>query len=100
MRRLDLCEIGQHAALYTNNVAESRSRPVRITWDNKETEARTFNSKFTNGKIQSSVRDIRGKGQIGVIIPGYIDTKTRQPVMEVLIDKHPTMCIPDLVDPE
>ena len=41
-----------------------------------------------------------GQGQSGVLFPGDAGTKTGQPGMEVLREKHPVMHIPDLIDPE
>ena len=75
-RRLYLWGIGQRAALCADTVAESRSRPDRTTRDNKETEARTFNSKVFNGKIQAAVRGIRGQGQSRLLFPGDTYTQT------------------------
>ena len=83
-RRLGLWDIGNYAALCSDSVAESQSRPTQTTRDNEETEARTFNSKFVNSKIRAAVRGIRGQGQSGVLFPGDVDTKTGRPVMEVL----------------
>ena len=55
--------------------------------------------KVFNGKIREEVREIRGKGQIGVLLPGDTETKTTLPVMEDLKEKHPEMRIQDFTDP-
>ena len=55
--------------------------------------------KVVNGKIREEVREIRGKGQIGVLLPGDTETKTTLPVMEALKEKHPEMRIQDFTNP-
>ena len=99
-RCLDICDIGQYAALCAGTVAGIQSCPTRLTQYNEETEARTFNSKVVNGNIRASVRVIWEQGQIRVLFPGDSDTKTGRLVMEVMREKHPVMRIPDLTDPE
>ena len=37
--------------------------------------------KVVNGKIREEVREIRGKGKIGVLLPGDTETKTTLPAM-------------------
>ena len=81
-------------------MAERQSWSGRNTRDNKETEARNFNSKVLNCKIQASVRGIREQGQSWVLFPWDTDTKSGRLVMEVLREKHPAICIPYLIDPE
>ena len=81
-------------------MAEIRSRPTKTTQYNEEEEVRTFNLKVFNGNIQAAVRGIRGQRQSPVLFPGNTEKNTGRPVMEILIEKHPTMRIPDLTDPE
>ena len=100
MRRLDLWDIGKHAALCADKVAESQFCPARTTQENKETEARTINLKVVNGKIQAAVGGIRGQGRSRVLFPGDTYSKTGRPVTEILRDKHPMMRTPDLADLE
>ena len=71
-RRLDLWEIGQYSALCVDTVAESQSQPTRITWDNNETEARTFKYKVVNGKIRAVVRGILVQENSRVLFPGDV----------------------------
>ena len=79
---------------------ESRYRPTRTTQENEETEARTFKLKVFNGTIRAAIIAIWGQGQSGVLFPGDADTKTRQPVMEVMRYEYPAIRIPDLKKPE
>ena len=60
--RLDLWDIGKHAALCLDTVVESQVWPAMTTWENYETKARTFNSKVVNGNIPEEVQGIRGQG--------------------------------------
>ena len=62
--------------------------------------ARAFKSKVVNGKIRAAVRGIRGQGQRGVLFPWNLYFKTGQPVMDILRDKHPAICNPDLSYPK
>ena len=98
MWRLDLWEIGKHAALCSNTLIESRSQPSRGTKENEETAACAFNFKVVNRNIRARLQGIQGQGQRGVLFPGDLHYKTGQPVMDVLRYKHPVMRTPDLLD--
>ena len=60
-RHLDFRDIVQHTSVCADIATESGLHPNRTTRDNKDTEARNFNSKVATGKIQATVREIRGQ---------------------------------------
>ena len=66
MRRLDLWEVIQHAALLVNTTMERKSQLAQDSHVSDEIETRDFNSEILNSRLWAMVRGIHGQGQEGV----------------------------------
>ena len=98
-RHLDLCQVGHHASLLVDTVAESQSQLMQATCVSDETYYRVFNSKFLNGNIYVPVRGTHIQGQVGVLKPNNTNSNTGRPVMGMMKEKHPKLRTPDLSNP-
>jgi hypothetical protein len=66
---------------------------------NKDLVARKFNSMVLDGKLCAAIRFATDRNGGEVLLPQDVCTKTRRPVMEVLLLQHPDTRIPDFEDP-
>jgi hypothetical protein len=90
-RQMDLWEQFHHVALINNEEALllARAAPASCLPD-PETKAWAFNAKVLLGcLVCSAVRNITSREGGGVLQPDAACTKTGQPVVEVLQEKHP-----------
>ena len=60
----------------------------------EEAISKTFTSLVLKGKIRTAVRFVTLRGAGGVLSPDNIDAKSGQPVVDVLLEKHPVPIIP------
>ena len=79
-------------------MAESRSWIAQASCVFDETEARAFNSKVLNVKLQTTFICINGQGMGGLLYPSDADSNTGRPVIGVLRYNHSTLCTPDLAN--
>jgi hypothetical protein len=50
------------------------------------------------GKVRAAVRMVTNRGAGGPYCPHNLDSKSRRPIINVLIDKHPDCCVPSSKD--
>ena len=104
--RLKLWEAGRYAELVGDCVTEGKRKGFGKHSERRDTEeelsniARRFNTMFLGGKIRGAVRFATDRSPGGPLDPDGIDSKTGQPVIDVLRSKHPAIRVPDLENPE
>ena len=96
-RRIDLWKRGQHAGLVRDAEAEGAAREGRAAFSGEEeddTMARSSHETLLSGKFRQDVRRATDREGGGYLVPGEKYTNTKQPVADVLWEKHPDMHVP------
>ena len=88
---MDLWERGLHAGLVGDAESEGaamESREASVGEEEDEAVARSYYDTVLLGKLRQDVRRTTDREGRGCLLPDYQCTKTRQPVAEVLWEKH------------
>ena len=98
--RIDLWRQGKYDALIhditTTSIANAGYRSANT---DAETTARKYNSAILDGRLRAAVRGLTSGDNGGILGPDDACTKTGHPVRDVLVEKHPSLSTPNLLDP-
>lgn len=90
-QRMDLWEKGHWEALVEDTVRTNlRLRANSTENTDEETVRRVYCRLLLQGKVREAVRFLSGRIKGGVLQPNDIDTKSGLPVIDVLMEKHPS----------
>jgi len=100
-RRMKLWREGKIAELVVDTVATARRGcGGQRTDEDDDGIARRYYSMVQAGKLREAVRYLTNRKGGGVYSADDADSKTGRKVIDVLLEKHPAMMIPDLGDPD
>jgi hypothetical protein len=95
--RMDAWEVGKFDMLTqdTERTALAQLARVRGT-QTPEQRAKTYARLVLQGKLRAAVRWLTEREKGGVLLPSDLDSKTNEPVIDVLRSKHPDAKVPDI----
>ena len=102
MRRIYLWERGLNAGLVGDAEAEGAAREDRADSGGKEEEdavARSYHDTVFSGKLWQAVYRATYREGGGCLFSDDQRTNTSRPVVEVLWEKHPDICVPPVENP-
>ena len=99
---MELWDRGLHAGLVRDAEAEGAAQEGRAASGGKEEEesvAQSYHNTVLSGNLQQAVCRATDTEGGGCLLPDDQCTKTGRPVVEVLREKHPDMCVPPVENP-